>query len=833
MSGRVRRINTHVRAPLDTGWELCEVSLTGEAWRPIGRTGTVADVLRRHGLWSLDGAAKDFDASEWWFRTEFDAPGASAHRVVLGFDGLATCAEVTLNGDALLSSDNMFASHEIDVSHRLKPQGNRLALRFVSLNEALARRRPRPRWRVPMLQQQQLRWMRTTLLGRTPGWSPPAAAVGPWRGVWLECRSEIEVSDLHVRASVHGTEGRLDIACRIAPLGKASLVKAEAVLLRAGHQHAAALELRGDVCTGSVSVPDVALWWPHTHGEPCLYTLSLRLLLEGAHEPVDVDAGSVGFRTLQWRTTGDDFALSVNDVPVFCRGACWTPLDPVTLHAPAQAYAPAIAQVREAGMNMLRVAGPMVYEADAFYDECDAQGVLVWHDLMFANMDYPDDAAWRESVRHEVAQQLDRWQARPAMAVVCGNSEGEQQAAMWGAPREQWAQELFDVEMRALVAERAPTLMYWPSSAHGGAFPFQANAGTASYYGVGAYLRPLEDARLSGLRFASECLGFANIPETAALARLPSGATKVHQPGWKARSPRDLGAGWDFDDVRDHYLHTLFGIDPVALRYSDHERYLMLGRAVTGVVMTEAFAQWRSAESECRGALVWFWRDLWAGAGWGLLDDAGEPKACWWMLRRMLQPLFLALTDEGMNGLCLRLGNESAAPVEARLEVGVYRDGQIVLMSAESDIVVAPRSLSSRPVVALLEGFTDLSHAYRFGPRDHDLVAATLRDAEGRVLAQHLRWFDQAVLVGGADIGLAASVRSLHEGVAELTVCSSKAARGVHVEVSGWRLDDNYFDLLPGQQRIVQLRAVDSPPRHLGGRVMALNARMAAPVKVS
>ena len=42
-------------------------------------------------------------------------------------------------------------------------------------------RRPRPRWRAPMVEHQQLRWFRTTLLGRTPGWSPPAAPVGPWR----------------------------------------------------------------------------------------------------------------------------------------------------------------------------------------------------------------------------------------------------------------------------------------------------------------------------------------------------------------------------------------------------------------------------------------------------------------------------------------------------------------------------------------------------------------------------------------------------------------------------------------------------------------------------
>ena len=180
---------------------------------------------------------------------------------------------------------------------------------------------------------------------------------------------------------------------------------------------------------------------------------------------------------------------------------------------------------------------------------------------------------------------------------------------------------------------------YWPSSAHGGAFAHQNDRGTSSYYGVGAYLRPLQDARLSGVKFATECLALANVPSQAALARMPGGATlRTHQAAWRDRAPRDLGAGWDFDDVRDHYLRLLFGVDPTAVRARDHDRYLALSRAVSAELMRATFSEWRRPGSACRGALVLFLHDLWAGAGWGLLDDLGQPKAAFHGLREACAP---------------------------------------------------------------------------------------------------------------------------------------------------------------------------------------------------
>jgi len=186
MLGRVRSISGHADESLGGIWELAPCP-PGAIAQPSGTDTTLdwiscpapmtaAAALRAAGRWSLDADARRFDAEDWWYRTRFTTPNAEAgEQLWLCFDGLATLADVWLNGAPLLSSTGMFTGHEHRVDSLLRPD-NELLIRCHSLDHALLARRPRPRWRAPMIENQQLRWFRTTLLGRTPGWSPPAGA---------------------------------------------------------------------------------------------------------------------------------------------------------------------------------------------------------------------------------------------------------------------------------------------------------------------------------------------------------------------------------------------------------------------------------------------------------------------------------------------------------------------------------------------------------------------------------------------------------------------------------------------------------------------------------
>ncbi|NOU44063.1 MAG: glycoside hydrolase family 2 protein [Methyloglobulus sp.] len=837
---------SHPRRFLTSDWQLCatapaqitELSQldTLDSWLSVPALAPVADVLRQLKLWSLDAAPRRFDAEDWWYRLCFDCTDiTSGGDFVLGFDGLATLAEVWLNGDKLFTSENMFLSHQYPITPRLRTQGNELIIAFRSLDYQLSKRKPRPSWRTPMIENQNLRWVRTTVLGRTPGWSPPAAVVGPWRSIWLE-RSALSISEIQLFPRVEGNAGVLEIACHIKNPDKRIIEGVQVAVSRNNKIYTTPLnnDGQGNLYTAVLCVDDVDLWWPHTHGEPALYRLKV-IIGSAQDNAIEIECGTVGFRTVQLDCQNGAFALRINGELIFCRGACWTPLDPITLDSSIANYASALTQACEAGMNMLRISGTMVYEADAFYDQCDALGIMVWQEFMFASMAYPDDPAFYESVQIEAQQQLSRWQARPSLAVLCGNSEVEQQAAMWGASRDKWTSPLFDTILKEVSNTLCPDVPYWPSSAHYGSFPHQNDVGTTSYYGVGAYLRPLEDARRSNVRFATECLAFANVPEPTIFKHMPGehGAVRVHHPIWRSRAPRDLGAGWDFEDVRDHYLALLFAVNPMKLRYANHERYLLLSRVSSGEAMAAAFNEWRTKTSNCRGALVWFLRDLWPGAGWGIVDSSGHPKACYYYLKRVLQPIALSMSDEGGNGLYLHLVNEHPKLLSADVEISAYQSGQVLVASTSRTIILEPRGTCSEAILAWFDGFFDFSYAYRFGPAMADVIHAKLKSENGGVIAESFFFPTGLSAFPVTNIGLTAKASILSDGNVQVTVSCNQLALAVHFDVNGFVPDEAYFHLAPGSQKTVLLKAIDSNSASFYGYVSAINASEMASIIIA
>ncbi|MDR3096589.1 MAG: glycoside hydrolase family 2 protein [Paraburkholderia sp.] len=799
--------------PSRDGWQMCvtragavsgpDAALdSGHDWIDAPVPGTVAQALTLAGR--FDGRNPEpLGGHDYWYRL-----GGLPHgRRLIELGGLATIAEVWIGGEFVLRSTSMFVSHTIE--REIRAGGDVLYLCFRSLDAWLREQPPaqRARWRPRLIENPALRTVRTTLLGHMPGWYPRIETIGPWRAIDIvDPAMQPRIAWHAVQARVTGRDGLLDVTVRMAePLGD------ERDLHVTCGAYATTVK-RPDPFTihAVLAIPDVKLWWPHTHGEPFLYDVSVQV--GGTTLPL----GRAGFRTIavDHGRDGRGFALSINGVPLFARGACWATEAPLTLHAAPSVYRGALERAREAGFNMLRVGGTMTYEADAFYALCDELGLLIWQDFMFGSFDYPwSDSGFAESVAREATQFLARHAIRPSLAVFCGGSEIAQQAAMYGLAEQDRADDPAAQTLARLVAAWRPDALYVPHSPDGGVLPFTPRERIAHYYGVGAWLRPLEDARRADVRFAAECLAFANVPCEATLEAALARTT--HAPGWTDAVPSDPGASWDFDDVRDHYLRELYDQDPVRLRRDDPLRYFELSRAATADVFSETLAEWRRVGSRCAGALVWQFQDVKPGAGWGVIDALKRPKSAWYAMKHTLQRQQILLTDEGLNGLDIHVLNDGPDSLTAQVEIVALRDGTVRVARGRQTITIGPHGGAVIGACALTGQFFDFTFAYRFGPLAHDAVIASMYDAQGAPLSQAFYFPERAAaaVFERHDIGLEANLEPC-AGRWRLAVKTRSVARYVQIHAPGFLPSDNWFHLAPGHTSYVDL--LDDPATQNG-----------------
>lgn len=771
--------------------------------------GTVAHALEAAGLFDRENP-HPLDTQDAWYRLQLRTKGTG--EVTLLFAGLATMAEVFLNNALILSSESMFESHDVPVHLTGKDE---LAICFRALAPHLAQKGPRARWRPQMMNNQGLRLIRTTALGYMPGWCPEIHGCGPWRPISYSHPANHCISDLSVRSKLaENGDGILSVAFRLEN-------RPNNISISSGDHSKSLQQNENGLIEGQLTIPNVPQWWPHTHGKPQLHDVILHI--DGETYPL----GQTGFRRIEvdHSSDGKDFAIIINGERIFCRGAVWTNADIVRLPAERADYEPWLRLAAEAGMNMIRIGGTMAYETPEFFDLCDELGLMVWQDFMFANFDYPaKDEAFCNHVQTEISQFFGGISLSPSLSVLCGGSEMHQQGAMLGLPETSWNGPLTQEILPELSARLSPDVPFVANSPIGGALPFSPNAGVAHYYGVGAYCRPLEDARRANVRFAAECLAFSNVPQQQTLDHhLPVPA--VIDSRWKSRVPRDRSASWDFEDIREHYLTELYGIDPARLRREDQARYLDFSRAVTTEVMEATFAEWRRNGSSCNGALVWTLQDLMPGAGWGVIDATGEPKPVWYGLKRAFRPIQVLLIDEGTNGLDVHVINETSYEQEFVLELACLRDGSQPVTSAKREVVLAARQKITIAATDLFGAFFDTTYAYRFGPPSHDVTVARLKNAQNEEVIAEAFHFPL-----GRTKAMHAPTIEMHllrneSGNWCLKLTTDKLAQSVHVNVDGYRPSDDWFHLAPGAAKTIELIARNTDDNLPSGEITTLSSR--------
>ncbi|HVW21499.1 MAG TPA: glycoside hydrolase family 2 protein [Opitutaceae bacterium] len=783
---------------------------SGRKWLPAAVPGCVHQDLRRAGaipdpFWGRNELDLQWiEERDWEYRAEFDVPAAllAEEAVELVADGLDTLATVSLNGREIGRTDNMFVAHRWSVRGRLRRGRNVLLVRFASAAAYIRTHRlghrprefndPVGRCQVLRKQQCQFGW----------DWGPRFVTAGIWRDLRLEAWSGNRLAGLRV-SQAHAPNGT--VALTLAP----ELARPERPVVC--HYRLKLGDILVEEGSGSrILVEHPQLWWPNGHGGQPLYSLAVEVRRRDG-TLLGTWMNRIGLRTVALDRHrdggGETFQFVVNGRPLFAKGANWIPAHSFVAGLQREDYARDLRAAKAAHMNMVRVWGGGIYEAEDFYDLCDELGLLVWQDFMFACSIYPGDAAFQRSVRAEAEQQVRRLRHRACLALWCGNNEIEQlNADLLEQPglRRNY-RDLFERLLPRAVGRHDGVTAYWPSSAHR---PDRDNGpaagerhGDTHFWDVWHIRRPVKDYEKWRFRFVSEFgMQSYSSPETQATF-CPAGDGNVFGPEMENHQKNRAGNQVILDYVSRRYRFPKSQTDLVYLSQLN-QAYCMQ----TGV------EHYRRLMPHCMGALYWQLNDCWPAASWSSIEFTGRWRALHFLARRFFAPALVSVHLPGDEEITI--GNYRRSSVDTAHLYTVYDAPAPArgLLRWELFHVGGKVLLRGRCAVGLRYGHSVRHRTLRLGGllgrhgRDNLVLRAVL-EVGGRRVSETSAFFAPPRFVALPKARTTATVTLRGPNRARLSFASDAFQHRFAFDLAGvaYQADDNYFDLFPGETRTVEI----------------------------
>ncbi len=767
-----------------------EATVPGGIYGDLLNAGKIDDPYEQDNELDLQWVGK----SDWEYRRTITLGEEffTHERIALQCDGLDTVATVSVNGEVVGETENMFRGYEFDVADALSAGENEIRVQFHSPVEYAAERSTAHPYDVPTLRypvdQPARNFIRKAQCHFGWDWGPCLPTVGIWRDIRLVAHSSPQIE--YVTPVQHHESGTVELDVWV---GLSVPTAGEYTVSAAVDGATASREIildSDDEIDLSMTVEDPELWWPSTHGDQPLYDLDVTVEGEESHSVTE----RIGFREIELVRQpdedgdGEGFHIRVNGEPIFARGANWIPADALYRNVTTDVYEDLLSSAVDANMNAVRVWGGGYYERDEFYRLCNEKGLLVWQDFMFACAQYPADDEFVASVEAEARYQVRRLSSNPSVALWCGNNELEVGVESWFADSEDIDQleadydRLFRETLKEVVAEEDPSRPYWsasPSSGPDRVDPENEQRGDIHYWGVWHEGKPFSAFLETEPRFVSE-FGYQSFPSVETLADVVP--ADQHNP----TAP-----------LMEHHQRNEGGNKRILQRMADHFRmpsnfddFVYLSQIQQGMAIRTAVEHWRRLKPHCMGAIYWQLNDLWQCASWSSVEYGGEWKALHHMARRFYAPTLVSLAESG-DDLELWLTTDETEPIARTIAVeAVTMDGKRLFERKFDAEVEANESACI--------GRVDIEDALGDASRSDVLFRATPLDFDDALPATHLLGPYKRLSLPEAEIEL-----SVADG--KIIVSTSDAALFVELQDDGdGRFGDNYFHLVPGEERSIE-----------------------------
>ncbi len=724
-------------------------------------------------------------------------------RIDIIFEGLDTLATVKINGNKLAKTNNMHRTYRFELKELLIEGLNILEVTFDSPTKYIASEQAKdPLWGIATTMDG-YEYIRKAHHMFGWDWGPQLPDMGVWRSVRLEGYKEGRLKDFYLKQNHKKDEVAIELEI-------VSEVLAEDLTL-----NVRLLDSDGDcvkevdqvITTGQdvkseidFTILNPKLWWPNGYGDPYLYTLSLAIM--DGDRIVDQLNKRVGLRSMTVHREadpwGETFDFKVNGHRIFAMGADYIPEDALITRPTKAVTERLIRDCVKANYNCLRVWGGGIYPSDDLFDLCDENGLIVWQDFMFACGVYRLTKAFEDNIRQEFIDNIKRIRHHACLGLWCGNNEMEWGFEEWGIPKDERLRMdyllMYEKLIPDVLAEYDPQTFYWPASpSSGGGFnePNADNKGDVHYWQVFHGNEHYKKFRDHYFRFASE-YGMQAFPDyKTVLSYTPEDQLNMFSPVSenhnKCIEPMNGNVKILLNMAQEFKLPTTF------------EDQVYISQVFQGETIKCAVEHFRRNRGRCMGSTYWQVNDNYPVASWSSIDYYGRWKAMHYMARRFYAPVLLSAYEDGLIAH-IHLTNDKLDAFNGRVKWQLRHTEKGVLVGDSQDVAVAALFAEHIVDIEADEFITTFGEerklyiTYQLYDQDDKQVSS-----ESILFVCHKSFEFESASVSALvyDEGDSTYIKVTSDGFAK------------SVEISFTELDvvlsDNYFDLIAGERRIVEI----------------------------
>jgi beta-mannosidase len=752
----------------------------------------------------------------WLYKRTFSAdPTLRGKRVDLVFEGVDYSARFYLNGELLGQHTGMFLPAVFPVGDRLNYEGENLLVVVID---------PAP-FEQPQIGYTSRVYTQKTRMNYWWDFCPRMVHVGIWQDVYLRVSGSVRFEDVHVQAglSVDLLRAEVDVHVRLdEPVDIDT--RLEALLRHAGEEEIvqeSELSLASGQKEGTVTfrLDQPELWWPNGAGEQPLYEVEVTAFV--ANEPSNSKQVTFGIRRVEFEANEGAAAgtlpynLVVNGRKIYIQGWNWVPMDVLYGVELPDKRERLLRLAKKANVNLLRVWGGGLIEKEAFYQLCDQSGILIWQEFIQSSSginNFPsEDPSFIQFLVQNAEQAILARRNHPALAVWSGGNELHYDS-----------EHLCDDSTPALAAlhdavQRLDPGRYWvPTSPAGGVFAFgipkseQEAQRMEDVHGPWEYqgLRKQYELYNNGVSLLHSEFGVEGLTNLRALNRtIPTEQqwpVSLNNPVWE-----HLGSWW----VKETVWQEAFGGSLKDLTTLQRATQFLQADGLRYAVEAERRRMFHNG-----GTMPWQFNEPYPMAACtSAVDYFAEPKPVYYAVGRAYQPLsitarFDTLAWGGESEFSAEIwSSNSGAALTGDLAVQVMGLDGRNLYDKTLRVNCADNQSQAQLTVTLLPELVQ---------GDLFLLDLALWGESGDLLATNRYLFSRTDTLAPMVEGLpAARVKARVEKngknwLVMVENTSDQAALWLWLEAEKPDLrapgyayfEDNYFCLLPGEQRTVRVR---------------------------